>query len=63
MISCIFYMRFALCMQKMYNHSFADKSFLNFARKMFETARIRLKFTDFDTEIVKCRLWKSLWKV
>ena len=63
MISCIFCSDFALCIRKMYNHSTAAKNFPGFPHKMFRSAVIRGRFTNFDKGFAKIRLWKNLWKV
>jgi hypothetical protein len=63
MISCIFYFDFAVCMQKLYNHSAAYKNSPVFVHKMFSYFRIRGYFTYFDKKFAKRRLWKNLWKV
>jgi hypothetical protein len=63
MISCIFLLDFAVCMQKLYNHSGITKKFPKFPREKFLTAAIRGYFTNFDTEFTKTRLWKNLWNV
>lgn len=63
MISCIFTFDFAVCMQKLYNHSGITKNFPMFPHEMFLPAAIRGYFTNFDTEIHETRLWKNLWNV
>ena len=35
MISCNFHLYFAVCMQKLYNHSLFGKNCLQFVHKMF----------------------------
>ncbi len=63
MISCNFCCRFAVCMQKLYNHSTIGKNFPPFMKKLLLTCRNRGYFTDFDRKFLKTMLWKNLWKV